>query len=289
MQRSGKRSESIFGICIVQIVRNVVFKAYPSKPLIRRTSCRPRMPLSRTSYLPSHSNWDASSGEEKTDKRVNDTIGGMYHFTKIILIRHAQARSPDGKYGPDTPLSPLGLKQAALLTSSFVVERSLAAVYCSPYRRAVQTAEVLSKALNMATRVDPRISEFQVSLAALDDLQRKRTDVILWRPEDQGAPDGESIEEFFQRVYSACDELCDRHPDETIALVTHAGTIDAMFRWAVGIAANRPWTFEVEVGNATISEIEVWPHGRIDGGPPRHAILHQIGNGSHLGSNASGI
>lgn len=213
----------------------------------------------------------------------------MYHFTRMILIRHAQARSLDGKYGPDTPLSPLGLKQAKSLVSSFVAERPLAAVYCSPYRRAVQTAEALSKALNMKTEVDSRISEFQVSVAALDDLQSKRTDVLLWRPEHRGAVDGESIEEFFRRVYTACDELCDRHPNETIALVTHAGTIDAIFRWAVGITADLPWTFEVEVGNATISEVEVWPHGRTDGGPPRHTVLHQIGNGTHLGPNASSI
>jgi broad specificity phosphatase PhoE len=33
-------------------------------------------------------------------------------MTTLLLVRHGQARAADGSYGPDTPLSELGVSQA---------------------------------------------------------------------------------------------------------------------------------------------------------------------------------
>lgn len=216
-------------------------------------------------------------------------MADRYFFTQILLIRHAQARTLDDTYGPDTPLSALGLRQAELLASAFVGARSISAIYCSPFQRAIQTAEPLAAALKMRPVIDPGIAEFQVETAPIEKLKSSRADVLLWRPDQRGTKDGETIEEFFTRVSAFCVKACDAHRNETIVFLTHAGTIDAIFRWAVAIPPSQPWMFEVESGNASISEIEAWPHGRIDGGPPMHAVLHRIGDGKHLGALESRI
>ncbi len=212
-----------------------------------------------------------------------------YHFTKMLLIRHAQARAADGNYGPDIPLTPLGVRQAHLLASPFPGADQIRAIYCSPFPRAVQTATPLAASLSLELVIESAIREFEVDPGPIQEVLSKRTDVLLWRPEQRGARDGETIQQFFSRVADVCDGLCAAHRDETIALVTHAGTIDAIFRWALGIQPDQPWTFEFSVGNASISEIEVWPHGRIDGGPPRHAAVNRLGEAGHLGDQASGI
>ncbi len=212
---------------------------------------------------------------------------GTYFFTRLVLVRHAQARATDGTYGPDTPLSPLGLRQAELLSLSFAGKASISAIYCSPFLRAVQTAQPMAGALGIEPIVDGGVAEFQVETAPIAALMSLRADVLLWRPGQRGMDGGESIEEFFVRVNGFCERICGVHRNETVVLVTHAGTIDAVFRWAMCIPPSVPWTFEVEMGNATVSEIEAWPRGRMDGGPPKHAVLHRIGDGRHLGVHES--
>ncbi|MBN2566189.1 MAG: histidine phosphatase family protein [Candidatus Eisenbacteria bacterium] len=212
-----------------------------------------------------------------------------HHFTRFLLIRHAQARSADGLYGPDTPLSELGRKQAALLAGCFGLAIPISAVYCSPFPRAVQTAEPLAERLGLATQVDERVAELEVATAPLEVLTSGRDDTVLWRPDQRGAKDGETIAEFFSRVGRFCSDVCDRHRDQVVVVVSHAGAIDAIYRWALEIPPTSPWTFEVEVPNASVSEIEVWPHGRTDAGPPRRAVLHRIGDVRHLGECSSGL
>lgn len=216
-------------------------------------------------------------------------MSGVYHFTRLLLIRHAQARSADGLYGPDTPLSDLGKGQAKLLGAGLRSEIPISAVYCSPFPRARETAAPLAERLGLAPRVDVRAAELTVEAAPLEVLASGRNDVLLWRPEQRGAKDGETIAEFFSRVGELCGDVCDRHPDQAVAVVSHAGAIDAVYRWALGIPPTSPWTFEVEVPNASVSEIVMWPHGRTDGGPPRHAVLHRLGDVAHLGRYASAL
>jgi len=38
--------------------------------------------------------------------------------TTLLLIRHGQARAEDGSYGPDTPLSELGVRQSEALADA---------------------------------------------------------------------------------------------------------------------------------------------------------------------------
>ena len=84
-----------------------------------------------------------------------------------------------------------------------------------------------------------------------------------------------------------CDEVCEIHKNEKTLAVAHAGTIDAVFRWTVCIHPRQPWAFEIEVPNASISEIQVWPIGIVKDGPPSHAVIHRIDDNRHLGEWSS--
>lgn len=132
------------------------------------------------------------------------------------------------------------------------------------------------------------LQEFEVAEQPLRTIEY-RADLEIWRPEHQGAPDGETVAAFFSRVGGFCDQLCKQHPDERIVLVTHAGTIDAVYRWGLGIRPSIPWLFELDIGNASITEMEIWPNGRIATGAPRHCVLRSVGDMRHLDTSTSQI
>ena len=57
--------------------------------------------------------------------------------------------------------------------------------------------------------------------------------------------------------------------------------------WALGIDPRSPWQHEFYLPNASITEIEYWPHGRVAGGAPRLAMFNRIGDVRHLGAMAT--
>ena len=201
-------------------------------------------------------------------------------------MRHGQARHDSrGLYGPDAPLSELGRRQVASLAVSLESGPALDALYSSNLPRAVETAEAVAVRLGLEVLVDERLAEFDVdtSLAtSFDD----RPDLLVWHP-DHTSIDGETLAQFASRVAEFHDDVVDRHPGQRIAVICHAGTIDEAIRWSLGIEPRIPRYHGFEAKNASITEIEFWPRGRIEGGAPRYSVLNSMGDVRHLGSLAT--
>ena len=211
-----------------------------------------------------------------------------YPATTLVLVRHGQARAiGSADIGRDTPLSELGRRQVEALARELAAGEPVAAVYTSPLPRAVETAEVLCERLGLAAVVDVRLAEFELGTRSVESIQQ-RPDLLIWRADDS-ATDGETLRDFSTRVVDFCDEVVERHPVERVAIVSHAGTIDATLRWALGIATDSPWQQEFDVANASITEVAFWPRGRVRGGSPRYAVLRRLGDVAHLGGMATEI
>jgi 2,3-bisphosphoglycerate-dependent phosphoglycerate mutase len=177
--------------------------------------------------------------------------------------------------------------QVAALVSKLAAAAPPAAVYTSPLPRAVQTASLVCERLGLKAVLDPRLTEFELGTQEIKIIL-ERPDLLIWHPEHFAA-DGETLREFSARVATFCDEVVERHPDERVAVVSHAGTIDATLRWALGITPDSPWQHEFEVANASITELEFWPRGRIRGGASRYTVLRRVGDVTHLGDLVSEI
>ena len=79
---------------------------------------------------------------------------------ELVLIRHAEPErvvSTGGRADPE--LTPRGREQARR-TAAWLEGEAIAAVWSSPLRRAVQTAEPLAAALGQPVLTDERLSEF---------------------------------------------------------------------------------------------------------------------------------
>ncbi len=198
----------------------------------------------------------------------------------LLLIRHGQARDGSASLGRTTPLSDLGRKQAVAIARALSDDRT-DAVYTSPLPRAIETAAPLCTRLNLAPILEPRLTEFEMGTLAIEAIQA-RPDLAIWRPDDR-AVDGESLSAFSARVADLCRELTERHVGERIAVIAHAGTIDAALRWSLGLTPASPWQHEFDLANGSITEIEFWPRGRVSGGAPRYSLIRRVGDVLHLG------
>ena len=153
--------------------------------------------------------------------------------TRILLIRHGQARDRQPGYGPETPLSALGQRQAEHIAAA-LRDAGVHHVVVSPLRRARDTAGPTVSVLGKSAQVEPRLAEFRMEPVSLEvsaeQVDAERRHLTLWRPHDQDGPGGETLSAFQTRVSAALDDLVARGLGGAVAVFTHAGTIAAAMR-----------------------------------------------------------
>src|SRR4029077_16314994 len=123
---------------------------------------------------------------------------GVEGVTEIWLVRHRDCYQ-DMADGPDPPLSALGRQQAERLAER-VRRTGAAAIYSSPYRRAVETAQIIGTDVHE----DPRLVEIELQLGDDSALQFTETAGSV------GA-----------RMRAAIDDIVAAHPGKRVVAVTH--------------------------------------------------------------------
>ena len=226
----------------------------------------------------------------------------------LYLVRHGQSVGNRDRMvqSAETPLSPLGLDQAAI-TGRWLVryfaERGTrpAALYSSDFRRAWQTAELIGAALALTPIPEPRLREraagdaaglsYDECLTRFPEAAAARAD---WSNMDWGWPGGETRGGVEDRVLAAIHDLTARHrPGDQVVAVTHGGPIWAYLRildsaQATLAAANqapaaahlRPGLADnaLDVANCSITHIHFPP----DGGGVSAGCLLALGQADHL-------
>lgn len=195
----------------------------------------------------------------------------------VLAVRHGHAGLPGVAYDAETPLSPRGHRQAEVVAGALSGARP-DAIYASPFPRAIESARPLCAALAREPVIDPRLAEYTMAPAPPGE----RADLLLWRAHHRGVEGGETLADFGERVAAFVEELCARHAGATVVLFTHSGTIDALARWGVGLGSGDPWQHDLPLANASITELVIWPHGRVAQGAPRYVAFERVGDVSHL-------
>ena len=190
-------------------------------------------------------------------------------MTRVLLIRHGETtwnRDRRWQGHADIPLSEAGATQAARLAIHLkIAGAALSAVYSSDLRRAHDTARALAEALEIPVVVDAAWREISVGQwtgLSRDEIRDRFAQdwARIAAGEDLPRGGGETFEAFSGRVVTALGSLVARHPDETIAVVTHGGVIRATLLYVLDL----PWTRMREVAavdNTAVSEL-CWEGGR---------------------------
>ncbi|MBK1689964.1 histidine phosphatase family protein [Rubrivivax gelatinosus] len=161
-------------------------------------------------------------------------------MTEFLFIRHGETdwnRQQRFQGRIDVPLNTTGRLQAERLAARLAPE-PVAALYASDLVRALQTAEPLARTWALATRPEPGLREqgFGI-LEGLDVPTIRGQHPELWarwieRRSDFVLPGGESVRDFSARVLDAVARLAALHAGERVAVVTHGGVLDMLWRHA---------------------------------------------------------
>jgi len=187
--------------------------------------------------------------------------------TRLVAVRHGEtAWNVDTRIQGqlDIGLNDTGRRQAERL-GRVMADARLDAVYSSDLERAHDTARALARHAKLPVRTDTSLRErafgvFEgMTFAQIE--QRFPEAARRWRQRDSafGPEGGERLGDFYARVVAGVASIAARHRGQHIAVVTHGGVLDALYRAAARIALDAPRTWQV--GNASINRLLHGDHG----------------------------
>jgi broad specificity phosphatase PhoE len=183
--------------------------------------------------------------------------------TTILLARHGETDwNREGRFQghADPPLNRTGRVQAVDLSAALMAEQ-LAAVYSSPRRRALETAEVLATSHGLEPVPVDDLREVDVGswsgLTRAEVEERFPAQFARWLDYGQGWEDGETYEEMGRRAVDALLLLAAAHDGERVLAVTHGGPIRAAFAFADGTTHAEARRLGPRIGNTFVAELAV--------------------------------
>lgn len=216
--------------------------------------------------------------------------------TRVILIRHG--RSHYNELGlfqgscDDSLLTATGIEMAKS-TGAYLGQFSIDALYTSPLQRAKQTANILGllhPQVSQSKLAQPVICENlqEIHLPAWQGLKYKfvrekyADQYAIWKetPQkftmfDQSGSPFYPVQELFARCLKFWQSIIPSHPNQTIAVVSHGGTIQALIATALGL---QPQSFHrMQQSNCGISVLHFDTELN---GPPQ---LESLNLTQHLG------
>lgn len=190
-------------------------------------------------------------------------------MTEFVVIRHGETDwNLEHRFQgqADPPLNATGHSQADRLARRLAAE-SVDALVSSDLRRAQQTAAALARAWGADAQLRPGLRE--QSFGRLEGLQVPTIQAEhphLWarwleQRADFALPDGgESLRSFYLRVLADIGELAQGHPGARVAIVTHGGVLDMLWRAAHGLPLDG--LRQCDIPNTGINRLR-WVGGRL--------------------------
>ena len=161
---------------------------------------------------------------------------------ELILVRHGLPMRREVVEGPADPeLSAEGHDQSARL-AMYLKSESIDAIYSSPMKRAVQTAEPLAQTTGLPISIVDDVAEYDrlsneyipiEELRAANDERWQKLLTGEWQS------DSDTLESFRTRVISSLEQLISQHASQRIVVTCHGGVINQYLAHILGIATER--------------------------------------------------
>jgi probable phosphoglycerate mutase len=186
-------------------------------------------------------------------------------MTELIVVRHGETdwnRQHRFQGQIDVPLNDVGRAQAERLAQRLIDER-FDVVVASDLQRARTTAELAAAGHAIVSEPLWREQSFGV-LEGLDAPTIIERHPQLWahwlrHDADYALPGGESVRMFHQRVQQALQRLLLRYEGARIAVFTHGGVLDMLYRHVTGLGIRAPRDFGIP--NAGLNRLELRAEG----------------------------
>ncbi|MDO8472915.1 MAG: histidine phosphatase family protein [Dehalococcoidia bacterium] len=184
-------------------------------------------------------------------------------LTRILLTRHGQTewnRVERFRGRADINLNETGLRQARA-TAERMSELRPVAIYSSPLKRALLTAQAIADALGLSVIAAPDLIDVDYGTwqgLTIEEARQQDPDAFAqWRksPDPFRFPGGESMKEVRQRVAKVTNSLWPRYPEQTVAVVTHVTLCRLITLHLLGLGTSHFW--KVTQDNCAVSIFEI--------------------------------
>lgn len=180
---------------------------------------------------------------------------------ELLLVRHARPRRIEREEGvADPPLDDVGRAQARALADWLAGER-IDTVYASPLRRAVETAAPVADRLGLTLVEHDGVVEWDrdaSSYIPVEELKAEGDPAWAAMRDERWDLLGVDPVAFRRRVVEAVDAIAESHAGQRVAVVCHAGVINAYTGAVLGL--DRMLWFEPRY--ASVSRVLVDRGGR---------------------------
>ncbi|MGA7670291.1 MAG: histidine phosphatase family protein [Nitrolancea sp.] len=186
-------------------------------------------------------------------------------MTEVIFVRHGQTRSNIERllHGrTDEPLNVLGRWQAQRVAERISALGTMNALYSSPLSRARVTADQIAVRSGLVPRYHDDLAEFHfgdMEGFTIDGIQSHHPEIYAkmfdFADTSFRFPNGESRQEFHDRVIGAVREIIIRHTEHRLVVVAHEGVITSAVTQLTGVNPN-DWT-KYRVDNCSITTVRV--------------------------------
>jgi len=179
-------------------------------------------------------------------------------MTRILLIRHGDTDwnvEEIFRGRADIELNETGIKQAELL-AKYLEDVSLEAVYTSPLKRALKTAEIIAGPHNADVTPSQELIDFDygewqgLSHDTVKDNYKTLYEKWLKKPHLVRIPKGESLDDVKERVVGLVDRVIARY-DGTVALVSHRVILKVIICALLGLDNSHFWNIKVDTCGIT--------------------------------------
>jgi probable phosphoglycerate mutase len=178
-------------------------------------------------------------------------VASMNEFkavTQVILIRHGRtALNAEGRFRgrQDVPLDGVGRTQVEALAHRLEISFNITQLLTSPLRRALDTADAIAKTFDLATVVEPRLTD--LDFGAWEGLTPEEAAAAYPRqyrdweriPQKVVIPGGGYLAGHIDSVLRLVAELIADYPGETVGLVTHEVVCQGLTCAFLGIPLRR--------------------------------------------------
>ncbi|MHB1037888.1 MAG: histidine phosphatase family protein [Pirellulales bacterium] len=164
----------------------------------------------------------------------------------LHFVRHGESLfNAEGRIQgqTDVALSPFGQRQSAAVAKA-ISRLPIEAIYSSPLRRALQTAQPVAESLGLEIRTDDRLMEINAGVfqgLRWDEIERTYpAEAARWKDHDPDfrIPGGESRRDLMLRGRAAFEAIR-RASHRQVVVVAHGGVLTAALKALLGIPAER--------------------------------------------------
>ena len=170
---------------------------------------------------------------------------------ELILVRHGLPERVELAQGrADPALSDAGWQQARQV-GKWLSRETIEAVYASPLRRAIETAQPLAESLGQRPVIHESVAEYDRDASHYIPMEElKREDYPAWKAfVDGGYGEEVDMAEFAMRVSSGLEEIIGANAGRRVAVFCHGGVVNV---WTAKVLGMAPSLF-IDVAYGSIS------------------------------------